>query len=121
MENSQKYPEWLNKNFLRQALSSYETNQPVEVLDFKINKNFSQHYGSSMFQCQIDYKSEKSESDSLQVVIKAAPLDDELKMKISGHCMDFVFNNETQMYRETIPAIKRLFELHDFKVNFAPE
>jgi hypothetical protein len=122
MENSNNSPDWLNKEFLQQALSSYKNNEPVEVVNFKLSQNFSQHYGSTMFQCEIDLKtSGKSESETLHVVIKAEPLNDELKMKMVGDILDSVFSNEIRMYCETLPAVYKLFEKHGREFVFAPE
>lgn len=121
MENSENVPDWLNNAFLQNALSSYKNDDSVKVSDFKVNKNFSQHYASSMLQCQINFATKTSASETIHVVIKAEPLDDEMKMKLVSESLPSLFSNEITMYRETIPAIRKLFAKHGYNVDFAPE
>jgi hypothetical protein len=121
MENKDKHPEWLNEAFMEKALSSFKNDDSVKVLDLKFSSNFSQHYGSSMFQCQINFKTKSSDSETLPVVIKFEPLNNDLKMNIVAGSLKSFFTNEVRMYSETIPAIKKLFAKHGYNDEFAPE
>lgn len=121
-QTTQATPEWLNSNFLQNALKSYRHDGTIEVLNFKLKQGFSEHFASEMFQCSIDFKSTKypkSEPETLDVVIKASPIGDDLKMKVvTGGPL---FRNEIRMYKESIPAIHQLFERNGMKIVFAPE
>jgi Ecdysteroid kinase-like family len=113
-------PEWLDNSFLQKAMRSYRRDDTIEVLSFTMKTGFSEHFASTMFQSQIVFKSSKyPEPQTLNVVIKAKPVNEGLKMKVvSGGPL---FETEIRMYNETIPAIHQLFERSGLKVELGPE
>lgn len=117
-----KTPEWLNNDFLQTAIRSWKVDDTIEVLSFDIRSDFSDHFGSTMFQSRIEFKSTKnwnSEPETLSVVIKAKPFDEDLKMKIvSGGPM---FETEIEMYNKFLPAINQLFERSGINIEYGPE
>jgi hypothetical protein len=117
-----KIPEWLDKHFLGKVVKTYKKDDSIEILDFKTNTGFSEHFASTMFQCKIDFKSlkyPKSEHETLKVVIKAQPVDEGLKMAVvSGGPL---FETETKLYQEVLPAFHQLFERNGLNVEFGPE
>jgi hypothetical protein len=120
MEVSKTPPKLLSKDLLQKALASYKNDSTVEVQSFSSNSNFSEHFASSMFQCDIEFTS-KSGREVIKVVIKVLPENDELKSNIVGQGANELFKTEIKMYKETIPAINQLFERHGMKVDLAPE
>lgn len=115
----EKTPEWLDKVFLRKALRSYKRDDSIEVDDFMISTGFSEHFASTMFQCKVSFSSIESGEATLNVVIKAKPVNDGLKMNVVAGGP--LFETEIRMYNETIPAIHQLFERNGLKVKFGPE
>lgn len=117
-----KIPEWLNNDFLQTAIRSWKLDDTIEVLSFDVRSNFSEHFGSTMFQSRIAFKSttsSNSEPETLSVVIKAKPFEEDLKMKIvsSGP----IFETEIEMYKKFLPAIHQLFERSGIIIEFGPE
>jgi Ecdysteroid kinase-like family len=121
-EGDEKVPEWLNKSLLQKALQSFKSNETIEILNFKIATGFSEHFASTMFQCKIVFKSlepSESEPETLNVVIKAKPVNEGLKMDVVSQGP--LFETEIKMYKETIPAINQLFKQTGLKVELGPE
>lgn len=115
-------PEWLNKAFLEAALHSYKHDNTIDVLSFDFRTGFSEHFASTMFQSKIVFKSAKfpkSEPESLDVVVKAKPVNEGIKMNVVGSGP--LFETEIKMYTETIPAIHQLFERSGMKEKIGPE
>lgn len=115
-------PEWLDNKFLKKALQSYRNDDTIEVLNFTTNTSFSEHFASTMFQSTIDFKSSKnpqSEPESLNVVIKAKPVNEGFKMNLAASGP--LFETEIKMYTETIPAIQQLFERSGMNIELGPE
>jgi Ecdysteroid kinase-like family len=121
-EVEEKTPDWLNQVFLQKALRSYRRDDSIEVLNFTVNSGFSEHFASSMFQSKIVFKSSKyskSEPETMNVVVKAKPFDNDMKMKVVSNGP--LFETEIRMYKEVIPAFQQLFERSDMKVELGPE
>lgn len=115
-------PEWLTKTFLQKALRSYRKDETIEILNFTTNSSFSEHFASSMFQSKIDFKStkyQKSEPETLNVVIKIEPMTGDLKIDQVTNAP--LFENEIRMYNETLPVIHNLLERSGIKYKFGPE
>lgn len=115
-------PEWLNKSFLQNAIGRYRNDETIDVLEFTISTNFSEHFASTMFQSKVDFKSmkyPKSKHETLNIVIKVIPMDDDLKKELVAGAP--LFETEIQMYNESIPAIDQLFERSGLKVKLGPE
>jgi hypothetical protein len=119
-EVSKTPPEFLSKDLLQKALTSYKNDSTVEVQSFSTASNFSEHFASSMFQYSIDFTA-KSGRETIKVVVKVLPENDEMKNNIVGESAKQLFKTEIKMYKETIPAINQLFERHGLKVDLAPE
>jgi Ecdysteroid kinase-like family len=117
-----KSPEWINNSFLQKAIQSYKKDDSIKVLDFNLNGGSSEHFCSTMFKCKIEFTSlkyPKTDPETLRVMIKAKPVDEDLKMNIvSGGPY---FETEIKMYSETIPAMQKLFEASRMKVELGPE
>ena len=125
MENLDKnLPGWLDHNFLIKILSIHRNDDSIEISSVEMKTGFSEHFGSSMFQCKIYFKSLKatdSLGESIDVVIKALPND-----KDKGFTQNLLsdaplFKTEIKMYNEVIPAINRLFKLNGMNVTLGPE
>lgn len=109
-------PEWLNVELLQKAVRNYKNDYNVQIKDFSIQSGFSEHIASEMFQCKIDFEScNSSKCETLNVVIKARSTTNEVAA--DGP----LFENEIQIYTNTIPLIHRLFERNGIKINLAPE
>jgi hypothetical protein len=118
MENQQTLPDWFDKNFLQQALGSFHNDKTIEIVDFEPSKSFGEHFGSSMLQCKIFYKSSKlPKAQELDVVIKAMVPEGSLEGDIAGGP---IFDTEIKMYKEVIPAMEQLFERSGLKFELAP-
>ena len=115
----EKTPEWLDNIFLRKALQSYKRDESIEVVDFIISTGFSEHFASTMYQCKVNFRSVESGEATLNVVIKAKPVNDGLKMNVVAGGP--LFETEIRMYSETIPAIHHLFERNGINLKFGPE
>ena len=112
-------PEWLNTSFLQNALKSYKNDDAIEVLNFDVRAGFGEHFASAMFRSKIEFKSSKAELEVLSVVIKAKPGEEGIQLQnVSGGPL---FENETRMYKETLPAMHQLFERCGMKIKFGPE
>lgn len=111
-------PEWINVALLQKAIRSYRNDDSIEIIDFSIKSGFSEHIASAMFQCKIDFKSFNSKCETLNVVVKARPITDGIKL-IAAEGPLFV--NEIKMYTNTIPAFHQLYERSGIKIDLAPE
>lgn len=115
-------PEWFDNELLEKALRTYKKDETIEIISFETRASFSEHFGSSMFQSSIKFKSSKypkADHETLGVVVKSKPVDDAMKMNlIAGGPL---FENEVAMYTKTIPAMQQLFERSGMKIELAPE
>ena len=117
-----KLPEWLDDNFLKKVLSDFRNDDTIVSTNFKIGSGFSEHYGSSMFQCKIDFKSLKNSElleESIDVVIKASPSDKGYSQNLLSDAP--FFKTEIEMYTKVIPAMNQLFNANGLKVELGPE
>lgn len=120
MENViENVPDWLDKMLLQKAVQSYKHDKNIQILCFKVSTSFAEHFASEMFQCEIELKNSESQLETLNVVIKAKPVNEGLKMDVVGQGP--LFETEIKMYKETIPAINQLFEQNGLKVELGPE
>lgn len=113
-------PEWLNTSFLQSALISYKGDETIEVLNFDIRTDFTDHFSSDLFQSKIEFKSEtNAEPEVLNVVIKAEPIGNGIKSRVVGGGP--LFETEIRMYTETLPSMQQLFKRNGLNVEFSPE
>lgn len=122
MEADELPPHFLNKEFLQEVLAAYRKNESLEVTEFRMNSSFSEHFASSMFQCSVDfvtYKNSEATPETLNLVIKAEPVNKGMKKEIVNQGP--LFATEIKMYKETLPVINQLLESSGMKANLAPE
>ncbi|CRL00979.1 CLUMA_CG014162, isoform A [Clunio marinus] len=115
-------PEYLNKDFLETAIQNYKHDKTIEIVKYFKKEGFTEHFASSMFQVEVKFRSRKYpklEEETLNVVIKAKPVNDGLKMSVVAGGP--LFETEIEMYTKTIPAINQLFQQCGMKVELAPE
>lgn len=119
MEQPKKtHPDWLDNALLEKALRSYKNDDTIKVSSFNVKNSGGEHFGSSMLHAKVEYlstKLSKSKPEVLEVVIKAKSVDN------GALPLDDVFEVETKMYKEALPAIKQLFERSGLKYDIAPE
>lgn len=115
-------PVWLDSSFLEVALRNYKKDDTIRVSEFKVNSGFSEHFCSTMFQCEIQFGSTKFPKPSLEtlnVVIKAEPKDESIDAKCASGGP--LFQTEIRMYREVLPAMHQLFQRSGIKIDLEPE
>jgi hypothetical protein len=118
---TENLPKFINKVFLQEVLSSYKNDATIDVQSFTVTSNFSEHFSSSMFQCSIDFTTQNSIHSTVKVVVKVLPQGEKMKSNFVGRSVDRFFSTEVKMYKETIPEIKRLFQLHGLADDLTPE
>ena len=119
---AEKLPKWLDMAFFKKILSSYWNDDSIEALSFEMKSGFSEHFGSSLFRCKIDFKSLKNAElleNSIDVVVKAQPMNDGVEDNVGGQIP--LFKTEIKMYNEVIPAINQLFNKNGLNVTLGPE
>lgn len=101
LENSKVVPKWLNEEFLVKALKHYKDDESVKI----------EHYEISCTNCETEFSakitfvsSDNQCSESVNVVIKVNPNNDEIIM-----------------YSRTLPMILELFEKYGEQVKLCPE
>jgi Ecdysteroid kinase-like family len=124
MEESKenKSPEWLDSNFLCKAMRSYKKDNSIELVNFKVESGFGEHFGSKMLRSRIEFKSKKyqnNENEIVNAVIKIDPAGD-------GNLEHIVedgplFETETDVYENVIPKMHALYERNGIDVKFAPK
>lgn len=121
MESQNSCPSWLNAELLQKAISSYHKDGTIEIVDFKLNENFIEHFGSEMISCTVTYSPSKSQANvkSLNIVVKAFPSQDAYKAKVLAESP--FFHTEIRMYTDTLPIINDLFQRNGLKCELAPE
>lgn len=119
--NNEKFlPKFIDKKFLQKAIKSYKNDDTIQLIDYSVNSAFSQHFASEMFQVKINFLSTKhSKTEVINVVIKAKPIKDVLKMEVVAGGP--LFETEISMYRKALPAIQRLFEQNGIEFKCFPE
>lgn len=111
---------WVTAQFLERALKSYRRDDTVQVLNFRVDSSFSEHFSSQMFSCEIMFKSSHCSTETLKVVIKAYPANNDVIAPIIAESP--IFKTEIHMYTSTLPAIRDLFERNQMECDFlAPE
>lgn len=113
---------WLNTELFEKALKSSRNDETIKVLKFQPDKGFSEHFSSQMFSCEIVFQSMKYPSESsetLKVVVKAYPAEDDVIAPILANSP--IFQTEILMYNEVLPLIHDLFQRNGLECDLAPE
>ncbi|XP_037942826.1 uncharacterized protein LOC119675691 [Teleopsis dalmanni] len=98
-------PKWLNNDFLKEVIQSYEKNKDVKVTNFKLTPGTvkGDHFASVMFRAHVDYKLRHSRY-SKSVIIKTMPEVQGLKKEMLEN--SHIFETEIKMYTEILPKLE---------------
>ncbi|XP_037947057.1 uncharacterized protein LOC119678993 [Teleopsis dalmanni] len=98
-------PKWLNNDFLKEVIQSYEKNKDVKVTNFKLTPGTvkGDHFASVMFRAHVDYKLRHSRY-SKSVIIKTMPEAQGLKKEMLEN--SHIFETEIKMYTEILPKLE---------------
>ena len=101
LDNLKEVPVWINEEFLVKALNHYKNNESVKI----------EHYEICSTDCKTEYSAKitfltanNQCSETVNVVIKVNPNNDEIKM-----------------YSRTLPMLQQLFEKYGEQVKLCPE
>lgn len=111
-------PKWVTIQLLQKVVRSYKKDDSFDVEDFSVKSDFNEHFASVLFQCKINCKSENSQRETLNVIVKARQITDGMT---TISCEAPMFENEIRMYTSTLPAFNRLFARFGMNIDLAPE